>query len=150
MGLGQPGPGFAYFLGAFGETDHIQTRGLVDLFWRSCWHDFVSTLYTISVQFPDNSKPMSRRLRSRCRYRSAKPMSRRMRRRCQNECLALCLSILWVGWGSVPRASKVASSWNGSPPNSKWKHAVRYVLSIFALITTSLPFISLAQYRVTN
>ena len=45
MGLRQPGPGFAYFLKAFGETDHIQTRGLVDLFWRSCWHDFVSTLY---------------------------------------------------------------------------------------------------------
>ena len=38
--------------GAFGETDHIQTRGLVDSFWRSCWH-FVMTLYTVSVQFPD-------------------------------------------------------------------------------------------------
>ena len=77
MGLGQLGPGFAYLLGAFGETDHIQTRGLVDLFWRSCWHDFVSTLYTISVQFPDNAKPMSR-MRSRCQYSSAKPMSRRI------------------------------------------------------------------------
>ena len=66
MGLGQLGPGFAYFLGAFGETDQIQTRGLVDLFWRSCWHDCDSTLYTISVQFPDNAKPMSRRMRSRC------------------------------------------------------------------------------------
>ena len=65
MGLGQPGPGFAYFLGASRETDHIQTRGLVDLFWKSCWHDFVSTLYTISIQLPDNAKSMSRRMRSR-------------------------------------------------------------------------------------
>ena len=42
----------------------------------------------ISVQLPDNAKPMSRRLRSRCRYHSAKPMSKRMRSRCQDECEA--------------------------------------------------------------
>ena len=80
MGLGQLGPGFAYFLGAFWETDHIQARGLVDLFWRSCWHDFVSTLYTISVQFPDNAKPMSRRMQA--------DVSIILRSRCQSACEA--------------------------------------------------------------
>ena len=42
----------------------------------------------ITVQFPDNAKPMSRRTRSRCQYYSAKPISKRMRSRCQDECKA--------------------------------------------------------------
>ena len=75
MGLGQLGPGFAYFLGAFGKTDHIQTRGLVDLLWRSCWHDFVSTLYEREADV--------KIMRSRCQGKyeadvkaNAKPMSK--------------------------------------------------------------------------
>ena len=36
-------------------------------------------------QIPDNAKPMSRILRSRCQYYSAKPMSKRMRNRCQGD-----------------------------------------------------------------
>ena len=76
MGLGQPGPGFAYFLGASEETDHIQTRGLVDLFWRSCWHDFVSTLYEREADV----KIMRSRCQGECEAdvkTNAKPMSRR-------------------------------------------------------------------------
>ena len=45
---------------------------------RSCWHDFLITLYITSVQFPNNAKPMSRIMRSQCQYASAKPMSKRV------------------------------------------------------------------------
>ena len=79
MGLGQPGPGFAYFLGASGETDHIQTRGLVDLFWRSCWHDFVSILFILfqySLQI----------MRSLCQEDCDADVSIILRSRCQSEC----------------------------------------------------------------
>ena len=47
-----------------------------------------STFYIISIQFPDNAKPMPRRMRSRSQYYSAKPMSKQMRSRCQDECEA--------------------------------------------------------------
>ena len=55
----------------------------------SCFSRFqlAVTLYIRSVQFPDNAKPMSRWMRSRCQY-NAKPMSRRMRSRCQDKCEA--------------------------------------------------------------
>ena len=49
---------------------------------------FFSTVYIISIQFPDNAKPMPRRMRSRSQYYSAKPMSKQMRSRCQDECEA--------------------------------------------------------------
>ena len=84
MGLGQPEPGFAYFLVAFGETDHIQTRGLVDLFWRSCWHDFVSTLYEREADV----KIMRSRCQGKCEAdvkANAKPLSKVMRSRCHTE-----------------------------------------------------------------
>ena len=47
-----------------------------------------STFYGISIQFPDNAKPMPRRMRSRSQYYSAKPRSKQMRSRCQDECEA--------------------------------------------------------------
>ena len=75
MDPGQLGPGFAYFLEASGETDHIQTRGLVDLFWRSCWHDFVSTLYEREADV----KIMRSRRQGKCEAdfkANAKPMSK--------------------------------------------------------------------------
>ena len=75
MGLGQLGPGFAYFLKAFGETDHIQTRGLVDLFWRSCWQYFASTLYEREADV----KIMRSRCQGKCEAdvkANAKPMSK--------------------------------------------------------------------------
>ena len=42
----------------------------------------------ISIQFPDNAKPMPRRMRSRSQYYSAKPISQQMQSRCQDECEA--------------------------------------------------------------
>ena len=57
-----------------------ESRIIVGMMLRSCWHDFVTTLYIIiiSIQFPDNAKPVSRRTRSRCQYFSSKPMSERI------------------------------------------------------------------------
>ena len=96
----------------------------------------------------DNAKPMSRRMRSRC-HDNAKPMSRRMWSRCQDECEADVKATA----KPMSRRLSHAHTPNGSTHahkqiDAKWKHAVRYVLSMFALIT-SLPSISLAQYRVT-
>ena len=54
--------------------------------WRSCWHDVVTTLYLISIQFPDNAKPMSRRMRSRC----------------QRECEAdVKEKVIWTDFGMI-------------------------------------------------
>ena len=47
---------------------------------------FLSTFYTISMQFLDNAKPKPRRMRNRSQYYSAKPMSKQMRSRFQDEC----------------------------------------------------------------
>ena len=44
----------------------------------SCWHHCVTNRYIVSIEFPDNAKPMSRRMRSRCQYFSAEPMSKRI------------------------------------------------------------------------
>ena len=38
-------------------------------FWRSCWHDFITTLNIMLGQVPDNAKPMSTRMRSRSLHR---------------------------------------------------------------------------------
>ena len=40
----------------------------------SYWHDFVTIVNRILGHFPDNAKPVSRRMRSRCQYYSATPM----------------------------------------------------------------------------
>ena len=42
----------------------------------------------MTVQFPDNAKPVSRGMRSRYQYYSGKPMAKRMLTRCQDECEA--------------------------------------------------------------
>ena len=49
------------------DLDGFQTV-FVQGFGSSHCHDFVIILYVISVQFPDNAKPMSGRLRSRHQY----------------------------------------------------------------------------------
>ena len=95
-----------------------------------------------------NAKPMSGLMRSRC-HDNAKPMSRRMRSRCQDECEAD------VKATAKPMSRRHA---HAQTPNesthahkqidAKWKHAVRYVSSMFALITCP-PSISLAQYSIT-
>ena len=95
-----------------------------------------------------NAKPMSGKMRSRC-HDNAKPMSRRMRSRCQDECEADVKATA----KPMSRRHPHAHTPNGSTHahkqiDAKWKHAVRYVLSMFALIT-SLPSISLAQYSAT-
>ena len=95
-----------------------------------------------------NVKPMSGWMRSRC-HDNAKPMSRRMWSRCQDECEA----DVRAPAKPVSRMRPHAHTPNGSThahkqTDAKWKHAVRYVLCMFALIT-SLTSISLAQYRVT-
>ena len=96
----------------------------------------------ISVQFPDNAKPMSRRMRSRCQYYSAKPMSKRMRSRCQDECKAdvyimrsLCQGECEadVKTNTKPMSRRPRSRWQEGI--HKWKHAVRYALLVFALIS---------------
>ena len=96
-----------------------------------------------------SAKPMSKRMRSRCQY-NAKPMSRRMRSRCQDECEADVKATA----KPMSRRHSHAHTPNGSTHahkqiDAKWKHAVRIVLSMFALIT-SFPSISLAQYSFTH
>ena len=154
----------------------------------SCFSRFqlAVTLYILSVQFPDNAKPMSRWMRSRCQY-NAKPMSRRMRSRCQDKCEAdVKLNAKPMsGWmrSRCQYNAKLLSRWirsrcqdeceadvtatakpmsrkhshahapNGSTHankqiDAKWKHAVRYVLSMFALITSPPP-ISSVQCSIT-
>ena len=81
-----------------------------------------------------SAKPMPRRMRSRCQYYSAEPMSRRPRSRCRE------------GTHShTPNGSTDAHKQFGA----KWKHVVRFVLSMVALIN-SLPSTSLAQYSFIN
>ena len=154
-------------------------------FWRSGWHEFVTTLNNILRQVPDNAKPMSIRMRSRCQYYSAKPMSNlttlniilhmisenakpmsiRMRSRCQynakpmsrrmrSRCQDACEADVKATAKPTSRSHSHAHTPNGSTHahkhlDAKWKHAVRYVLSMFALLT-SPPSISLAQYSFTH
>ena len=96
-----------------------------------------------------DAKPMSGWTRSRCQD-NAKPMSRQMRSRCQDECEA---DVKATATPMSRRHSHVHTS-NGytharKQLDTKWKHAVRYVLSMFALIT-SLHYLSLAQYSSTH
>ena len=92
---------------AFGETDHIQTRGLVDLFWRSCWHDFVSTLYEREADV----KIMRSRCQGKCEAdvkANAKPMSR----------------------GHPYAHTPNGSTHSHKQIDAKWKYAVRCFLSV--------------------
>ena len=96
-----------------------------------------------------NAKPMSGLMRSRC-HDNAKPMSRRSRSRCQDECEADVKATA----KPMSRRHPPAHTPNGRTHahkqiDAKWKHGVRYALSMFALIT-SLPFSSLAQYNFTH
>ena len=82
-----------------------------------------------------------------------------LRSRCQSECDAdVKMNVLYcvfpfceldVDLFHELRRSQVRGTDPHPAPNGNTQ-SDKYVLSMFALITTSLPFISLAQHRVTN
>ena len=98
---------------------------------------------------PENAKPMSGWTRSLCQD-DAKPMSRQMRSRSQDECKADVTATV----KPMPRRHSHAHTLNGSKHehkhiDAKWKHTVRHVLSLFAVIT-SPPSISIAHDSITH
>ena len=139
-------------MSSFG-TDYWHTSDMLFQIMRSLCQEECEADVTINAKpmsryceadVETDAKPMSGWTRSRCQH-NAKPMSRQMRShrsRWQSECEADAKATA----KPMSRRYSHAHTSNGSTHahkqiDAKWKQAVRYVLSLFALIT-SLPSIS--------